>query len=184
MLARGSLVSSAPPRPGSAGRLRQLYRDTVVQQGRAEGFLISLSYLLASFAIRGVTHAIRDQRFKFLFHNMSSSGGLHIHHFVIGILVLLVIGFIAIGFRPEANWARRALAVAFGIAAALTLDEFALWLRLEDVYWSPQGRESVDALILAGAVSLLALQGLSFWRALWRDLLWLLFRRGGAYPEL
>jgi hypothetical protein len=183
MLAHTPAAAAVRPRPGSFGRVRQVYHDTIVRQGRSEGVLISVSFLLTSLVIRAITHAIRDQRFKFLFHNISPSSGLHIHHFVIGILILLAVGFISTGFRPNRPWARRALAIAFGIAAALTLDEFALWLRLQDVYWSPQGRESVDALILTGAISLLAVQGFSFWRALWRDAIWLLLRREQAYPE-
>jgi hypothetical protein len=184
MLANTPAAVAASPRPGSVRRLQQVYHETIVQQGRSEGFLISVSFLLTSLVVRAITHAIRDQRFKFLFHNISASSGLHIHHYVIGILVLLAAGFISIGFCPGRPWARRILAIAFGIAAALTLDEFAVWFRLQDVYWSPQGRESVDALILAGAISLLAVQGLSFWRAVWRDAMWLLFRRKGLYPEL
>ncbi len=44
-------------------------------------------------------------------------------------------------------------AILFGIGAALTLDEFALWLHLEDVYWSEQGRQSIDAVIVFSIVS-------------------------------
>jgi len=51
--------------------------------------------------------------------------------------------------------------VLFGMGAALTLDEFALWLRLDDVYWGPEGRRSVDAVLLATLVGLLLLVGLS-----------------------
>jgi hypothetical protein len=183
MVADSALAARTSPRPGSLGRLRQVYRETVVQQGRAEGFLICLSFVIMSLVIRAITHAIRDHRFSFLFHNMSPSSGLHIHHMVFGILGLLVVGFVSVAFRPEPAHARYALAIGYGIAAALTLDEFALWLRLDDVYWSPQGRESVDALLLAGGISLLAMQGLDFWRALWRDVAWLLFNRGGPYPS-
>ena len=104
------------------------------------------------------------------------------HHFVYGILVLLVVGFFAIRFHPQRIWIR-VLAIAYG-AAALTLDEFALWLRLEDVYWSPQGRESVYALIVGRAVFFVAVEGLGLWRALLRDAAWLLFRRSVAYPRI
>ena len=45
----------------------------------------------------------------------------------------------------------------------LTLDEFALWLNLEDVYWGEKGRESIDAVILTGVLLTLALMGLQFW---------------------
>jgi hypothetical protein len=183
MVSDSALAAGTQPRPGSVGRLRQVYQDTIVKEGRAEGFLVALSFVLMSLVIRAITHAIRDHRFSFLFHNMSPSSGLHIHHMVFGIIGLLIVGFVAVGFRPERPAVRHLLAIGYGMAAALTLDEFALWLRLDDVYWSPQGRESVDALLLAGAVSLLAMQGLDFWRAIGRDIVWLLFQREGPYPD-
>jgi hypothetical protein len=51
------------------------------------------------------------------------------------------------------------LAVLSGVGAALTLDEFALWLRLDDVYWSREGRSSVDAVLVALVVGCLLLVG-------------------------
>jgi len=53
--------------------------------------------------------------------------------------------------------------VLFGVGLGLTLDEFALWLNLQDVYWSPKGRESIDAVIVAGCLLTIALLGLQFW---------------------
>jgi hypothetical protein len=170
--------------PGSVGRLREIYRRTVIRRGRAGGFLISASFLLATLAVRAITHAIHNQRFSFLLHNISPHRGFHVHHSVLGILGLLGVGYTDIRFRPERAWIRRVLAVSYGIAAALTLDEFALWLRLADVYWSPEGRESIGALIFAGGGSLLAVEGLNFWQALLRDVAWLLFRRGTPYPPI
>jgi hypothetical protein len=184
MIAGGIAVGERRGRPGTLLRVRDIYAATIVKRGRSEGFLIAASFLLTCLIVRGITHAIRDQRFTFLFHNVSSGGGAHIHHFVYGVLALLVIGFLAIRFHPQRLWIRRTLAVIYGAAAALVLDEFAVWLTFEDVYWSPQGKASVAALILAGAFFLVALEGLGFWRALLRDAAWLLSRRGGAYPEL
>jgi hypothetical protein len=84
-------------------------------------------------------------------------GGRHIHHLVWGILLLLVCGYAEIadvgtGETPLSILMSRLLALSYGIGAALTLDEFALWLNLDALaYWSRQGRESVDAVILFGA---------------------------------
>src|SRR3954449_12328167 len=76
-----------------------------------------------------------------------TSGDLHIHHLVWGIVLMLVAGFISL--TPiDSPW-REIVAVLFGIGAGLTLDEFALWLRLKDVYWAEQGRQSIDAVIIA-----------------------------------
>jgi hypothetical protein len=64
--------------------------------------------------------------------------------------------------NPESPWLEVA-AVGFGIGAGLTLDEFALWLNLKDVYWSKQGRSSIDAVIAAGALAGMVLIGLRAW---------------------
>src|SRR5262249_2882814 len=76
------------------------------------------------------------------------SGDLHIRHLVWGIILLLLCGFLGFATTPKTPWTQ-ILAVLFGIGAGFTLDEFALWLRLEDVYWAEQGRQSVEAVIIA-----------------------------------
>ena len=84
--------------------------------------------------------------------------GVHIHHQVWGILLILLVGLLQVAYRPSGAWADVA-AAAFGVGAALTLDQFALWLHLEDVYWSPQGRTSVTALITTAIIALALLLG-------------------------
>src|SRR5581483_3249339 len=78
-------------------------------------------------------------------------GGLHIHHLVFGIVAMMVAGFVGFVVQPGEPWLE-ILAAVFGIGMGLTLDEFALWLYLEDVYWSEEGRSSVDAVILAAII--------------------------------
>lgn len=172
----------ASARPGTIGRLVHLYRVNIVDEGRGGRFLMTASFLVTFAIVRGITHAIRDQKFTFLFRNVSAGGGKHLHHLVFGIVGLLFVGYMAIGFRPSRPWARRTLAVIYGVAAALTLDEFALWLRLEDVYWAKQGRESVDAVVLTASVFLLGAEGHPLWRAMARDAHWLLRRNRGDIP--
>ena len=65
-------------------------------------------------------------------------GGVHIHHQVWGLLFMLAAGILSFAFEMSTPWLQM-LAVVFGIGAALVLDEFALWLHLDDVYWSPEG---------------------------------------------
>jgi hypothetical protein len=89
-------------------------------------------------------------------------GGTHIHHLVWGILLLLVCGYVGVAIHPGDPW-RDVVAVGFGIGTGLTLDEFSLWLNLKDVYWSKQGRRSIDAVIVAAAVSGVLLVGLRGW---------------------
>lgn len=87
-------------------------------------------------------------------------GGTHIHHMFWGILTLLITGWVAIAVDPGSP-GREILAVAFGIGAGLTLDEFALWLELEDVYWSEDGRRSIDAVIVAAILAGFGVLGFS-----------------------
>jgi hypothetical protein len=89
-------------------------------------------------------------------------GGTHIHHLVWGILLLLIVGYVGVTVAPDSPW-HEILAVLFGVGAGLTLDEFALWLNLKDVYWSEQGRRSVDAVIVAACLSGMILVGFTAW---------------------
>jgi hypothetical protein len=119
-------------------------------------------WMLAAFVVtfaltRVITNLIRRGRGPF---RDMSVGGVHIHHQVWGIFLLLGVGTVDLAYRPGRPWLE-VLAVLFGVGAALTLDEFALWLRLDDVYWGPEGRRSVDAVLLATLVGLLLLVGLS-----------------------
>jgi hypothetical protein len=123
------------------------------QQERA--FLSSVGFTGAFAACRGVTHAIR--RGIPPFHNLSSKGGTHIHHSTFGIFGLLGIGFlwaqqVWTGHDEPPRWGSRITASTYGVAAALTLDEFALWLDLHDDYWDAKGRKSVDAAIIFGGL--------------------------------
>ncbi|MGH2587644.1 MAG: hypothetical protein ACRDJE_22215 [Dehalococcoidia bacterium] len=149
-------------------RVGDLYQRDIVDPNKQPQFFILISFLLAFLAVRFMTHSIRDQRFTKIFRNVSGSGGRHIHHLVWGILLLLVTGFIAVGFAPEGN--RELLAILFGIGAALTLDEFALWLNLEDVYWAEQGRTSIDAVIVFAALVGLFTLGIEFWINVGREI--------------
>ena len=87
----------------------------------------------------------------------------HIHHSTFGIFGLLGIGYlwtyrVGVGDRmPE--WASRLTAGGYGVAAALTLDEFALWLDLHDDYWDKQGRKSIDAVALFGGLLTIGVAG-------------------------
>lgn len=77
----------------------------------------------------------------------TKNGPLHIHHLVPGIVLLLLSGYVGISFHSRFRL-RNFMAVLFGAGTALTLDEFALWLYLDDVYWEKTGRISIDAIII------------------------------------
>jgi hypothetical protein len=78
-----------------------------------------------------------------------------------GMLLVLLTGYLSIILGEHAP--TRVLAPLFGVGAALVLDEFALWLQLADVYWDQQGRESIDAIVIAGGTAILVLLGASLW---------------------
>lgn len=141
----------------------RLYQRHIVDADKQSQMLVLVSFLVTFALVRLITHAIRDDRFQHLFHNVQTSGGLHLHHLVIGILLLLMTGYIGVGVDPDSY--SGLLAVLFGIGAALTLDEFALWLRLKDVYWTRQGRASIDAVVIAATIASLGVLGGPFWVA-------------------
>lgn len=121
---------------------------------RERAFLSATGFTAAFGTARGITHAIRAGVGPF--HNISA-GGRHIHHSTFGILGLLGLGYawtyrVAIGPTQGKRWPSRISATLYGVASALTLDEFALWLDLQDDYWDKQGRKSIDAVALFGGM--------------------------------
>jgi hypothetical protein len=126
--------------------LKRIYSFHFQNERRERLFLASLGFLLTFAIVRGITYLIRAGVGPF--HNVSS-GGLHIHHLVWGILLLLVVGYVWLIERGTgSNLLSSVTAIAYGVGAALTLDEFALWLNLQDVYWTGTGRESIDAVVI------------------------------------
>jgi hypothetical protein len=112
--------------------------------------LILLGSMLLSFGfIRFSTRMIRAE--VSWWPGNVSPGGLHIHHLVFGIVLMMLAGFVNFVIQPYSPWFE-ILAGLFGIGMGLTLDEFALWLYLDDVYWSEEGRSSVDAVVFAAII--------------------------------
>ena len=123
-------------------------------------FLASVSFFVTFVGVRLLVASITHHVGPFGYVEV---GGRHIHHLVWGILLLLVTGYAEIGEvgageRPSAIFLSRLLALTYGVGAALTLDEFAIWLNLDAAaYWSRQGRESIDAVVMFGALLALSL---------------------------
>jgi len=148
-----------------AGRLSSHYYFHFQDARRERLFLSSLGFAAGAVAARSITHMIR--RGIGPFHNLAL-GGRHLHHLVLGISTLLGTGYAWLVIADDAEKSRRthrATALAYGLGAALTLDEFALWLDLEDVYWAEQGRISVDAVMVFGALLSASVWGGPFLRA-------------------
>jgi hypothetical protein len=150
----------APARSLTSPRvLGALYRKHFSDCRQERLFLGNVGFLISFVTVRGITHAIRAGRGPF--RNVTP-GGRHIHHMTFGIIGLLLTGYawnaqLGIGNNPARRWGSRASATGYGMASALTLDEFALWLNLQDDYWTTEGRESIDAVVIFGSLLFLAL---------------------------
>ena len=127
--------------------IRRLYRFHFRSERRERLFLAWLSFTITIGIVRGITEMIHVGVGPF--HNVTTAGGLHIHHLVWGIMLLLLVGFVWLQeLAVGSSWMATITAIAFGVGAGLALDEFALWLNLSDVYWQRQGRESLEAIAI------------------------------------
>jgi hypothetical protein len=136
------------------------YQEAIVHTGREAEFLFFVAFLAMAIFIRTSAHMIRAE--VSWWPGNVEVGGTHIHHLVWGICLLLIFGWIGITQELHSPWLQ-ITAIAFGIGTGLTLDEFALWLNLRDVYWEKEGRESIRAVIFVAALTGLLLVGLRGW---------------------
>jgi hypothetical protein len=146
--------------PVVVASIGSLYDRAIVDTGRQAEFLFFVAFLLSFGFIRTSAHLIRAQ--VSWWPGNVNVGGTHIHHLVWGICLLLIFGYIGVTIAPGSPW-HEIVAVVFGIGTGLTLDEFALWLNLSDVYWSEKGRRSIDAVIVAACLSGIVLVGFAAW---------------------
>ncbi|MEU9119225.1 hypothetical protein AB0C96_05085 [Streptomyces sp. NPDC048506] len=131
------------------------YRN-IVEPGKLPLLLALASFVLTFLVTRAITRLIRAG--KGPFRNISP-GGFHVHHVVPGVVLMVVGGFIAIGGGGRPGFGTGLAAVLFGMGVGLVLDEFALILHLDDVYWSEAGTKSVEIVILTAALVALVLGG-------------------------
>src|ERR1035437_112384 len=130
---------------------------------RRRMFIASVSFLFTFVGVRILVRLITHNVGPFQWVVVR---GHHIHHLVWGILILLLVGY---GWLLDLGRSHSLLSVSYGVGAALTLDEFALWLNLEpDAYWSREGRLSIDAVILFGSLLAVGAWGAPFFRGLHR----------------
>lgn len=127
------------------------YTHYVYQPGREPVFFLLLTFLLTFAAVRTYTRLGRQYGWR-----SGSVRGVHLHHLVPGVLVSLAAGTAIIAFRPGDD-SMLVLSALFGAGAALTLDEFALILHLNDVYWAREGRSSIEATLMGFAFAALCL---------------------------
>jgi hypothetical protein len=138
--------------------MEQWWHRDVLAAGKLPLMLCLLAFIATFVTTRTITRLIRDGRGPF--RNNVTSGGLHIHHAVPGIILLIVGALTAVGGPDQLGWQIFA-GVTVGIGMSLVLDEFALILHLQDVYWSGEGQLSVEAVCLTAACMVLVLAGFS-----------------------
>lgn len=130
-----------------ASFLTDLWHDQLVSRGQQGTFLVLAGFLGSFGFIRMSTRIMRSPRMSWWPGSVVSDGGVHVHHLVFGIVAMIAGGVMAIGIWSSPWW--EISCAIFGIGVGLTVDEFALWLHLDDVYWSEEGRSSIDAAVVA-----------------------------------
>jgi hypothetical protein len=138
--------------------LTHSYRDQIVAPGKQPIFMLLVGLVGSFVFIRTSTRLIRA-RVRWWPGNVSA-GGVHLHHELLGMLIMLTAGTVGFALGSVTPW-RELLALLFGVGAGLVLDEFALLLRLQDVYWSTEGRSSIDAVMVAVMLTAMLLVGVA-----------------------
>jgi len=152
-------------------RLGFLVRTTIPDRPRRRLFIASVSFLFTFVGVRVLVRLIVNDKGPFQWVMVR---GHHVHHLVWGILILLLVGYgwlldLGRSHSPLSIFLSRLMSIGYGVGAALTLDEFALWLDLEpEAYWSDTGRLSIDAVILFGSLLAVGAGGAPFFRGLHR----------------
>ena len=150
-------------------RLGLIIHQEIPDRPQRRLFLAAVSFLITFLAVRLLVASITHHVGPFGYVEMR---GKHIHHLVWGILLLLLTGYAELaeagtGDTPGAILMSRMIALSYGAGAALTLDEFALWLNLDAAaYWSREGRESIDAVVVFGALLAIGVWGAPLFRRL------------------
>jgi hypothetical protein len=142
----------------AASFVSEFWHDQLVAHDRQALFLVLVGFLGSFAFIRMSTRIMRSPRLSWWPGSVVSEGGVHVHHLVFGIGLMLAGGTLGYAFFDSPPW-REICALVFGIGAGLTIDEFALWVYLDDVYWTQQGRVSIDATVIAAAAMGLVLLG-------------------------
>ena len=126
-----------------------------LRPGSGAAFVVLIAFLISFLAIRTSARLTRSVSW---WPGGLETDGVHIHHLVWGIVLMLLCGFLAFAAPLTSPW-WHLIAIGFGVGAGFTLDEFALWVRLEDVYWAEEGRASFDAVVCTVAFGALVVIG-------------------------
>ncbi len=131
--------------------------------------MLSWAAFSATFGTaRGITHWLRRRDSSSGGSGGIVIGGKHLHHYNLGILLLTTVGGVAV-HGQEHRRSHPVVAAAYGVGAALVVDELALLLDLSDVYWASEGRTSIDAAVGVIGVGGLVLAAVPFWSGAARE---------------
>jgi hypothetical protein len=142
-----------------ASILSDFWQDQLVEHDRQALFLVLVGFLGSFVFIRISTRLMRSPKVPWWPGSIVSEGGVHLHHLVFGIVTMMIAGTLGFSSAGESPWFE-ICALAFGIGVGLTIDEFALWVHLDDVYWAEEGRRSIDATVVAAVVMALLVFGI------------------------
>ncbi len=136
------------------------WNDQILANEKQGLFLVLVGFLLSFAFIRMSTRLMRSPKVPWWPGSVVSDGGVHVHHLVFGIVTMMIAGTLGLAALGESPYTE-ICSFFFGIGAGLTIDEFALWVYLDDVYWAEEGRASIDATVIAAAGMMLVLLGFS-----------------------
>jgi hypothetical protein len=144
----------------TASILTDFWDDQILAHERQGVFLVLVGFILSFAFIRMSTRLMRSPRVPWWPGSVVSESGVHIHHLVFGIVAMMIAGTLGFATHGASPWAE-ICGFLFGVGAGLTIDEFALWVYLDDVYWAEQGRSSIDATVIAAAAMGLIVLGVN-----------------------
>ncbi|HET9162884.1 MAG TPA: hypothetical protein VFN89_05485 [Solirubrobacterales bacterium] len=144
----------------AASIFSDFWNDQIIANEKQGLFLVLVGFILSFAFIRMSTRLMRSPRVPWWPGSVVSEGGVHVHHLVFGIVTMMISGTLGLAALGESPYAE-ICAFLFGVGAGLTIDEFALWVYLDDVYWAEEGRASIDATVIAAAGMMLILLGFS-----------------------
>jgi hypothetical protein len=144
----------------TASIFSDFWNDQILADEKQGLFLVLVGFILSFAFIRMSTRLMRSPRVPWWPGSVVSESGVHLHHLVFGIVTMMIAGTLGISALGQSPYAE-ICAFLFGVGAGLTIDEFALWVYLDDVYWAEEGRASIDATVIAAAGMMLILLGFS-----------------------
>lgn len=143
-----------------ASFVSDFWNEHILAHERQGVFLVLVGFILSFAFIRMSTRLMRSPKVPWWPGSIVSDSGVHLHHLVFGIVTMMIAGTLGFAAHGESPYAE-ICGFLFGVGAGLTIDEFALWVYLDDVYWAEEGRSSIDATVIAAAAMGLVVLGVN-----------------------